>query len=181
MSYYDSNQPLTTLLPAIRSMLRDPAGFFRNLPDHAYYRDAIFLLSLTILVDALISAPFYGLAMLFLFPVIWGAFLASAWLWAAYLRWAVRTIARLPLGKVAALEIVAYGSVPLAISGLPYLGILGLIGSLYLQGQALIHRARVNPATAWMIVVLPSLALIGLLAALWVAVMATVFHLPATS
>ncbi len=179
--YFDSNRPMSTLLPSIRSLLRDPRAFFRSLPKQTRYQEGVFLLSLTILACAFLSAPFAGMTMLFLFPVIWGIFLGAAWIWSRYLRWAVHTLARQPLGKVTAFDIAAYGSIPMAICSLPYLGILGFLGSLYLQTQALIHLARINPGTAWMIVLIPSMAILALAAAIWVGFLATAFHVASSS
>jgi len=176
MIYFESDRFAETLWPALKSLFTNPGEFFEQMPLLPAYRHGIFLASLTIFVFAALYA-FHSMVLLFLFPVIWAAFLLFVWLWSRYLSWAMRTIPRLPMPRLLAFNMTSYCMVPLALLAIPYVGWLGLVGSVYLMWLALVRRGKVNGATALMITVVPTVILVVAGAAAWIGAMSIQIHL----
>ncbi len=179
MTYFDSNKPAETLIPSLKSLFSDPASFFADLPIHPFYRNGIFLSSLTMLVFSFLAVPFHGMATLFLFPISWAMFLLFIWAWARYLGWSMRTIPRLPMPRLLAFNIASYCAIPLALLAIPYIGLLGPVGSIYLLWQALVHRGKVNSATALMMSIVPAAVLVAICAVLWIMMLSVSVHIGA--
>ncbi|RMH62765.1 MAG: hypothetical protein D6678_00470 [Zetaproteobacteria bacterium] len=177
MTFFDSSRPLQTLFPAMMSMVRNPGAFFEALPFHPYYRHGVFLASFAVLLFSFLAVPFHGVLTLFIFPISWAAVLLFVWLWSRYLSWAMRTIPRLPMPRLLAFNITSYCVIPLALLAIPYVGWIGLLASVYLQWQALVHRGKVNSATALMMSIVPAAVVLFIGVAGWIAAMSVQVHL----
>ncbi len=159
--YFSANRPLASFLPAARGLIGGPRAFFEKMPRAIYYRDAMFFVSIVIFAFSFISVPFYSMLFLFLLPVTWGASLIGLWLWARYLRWAVKASAGGKLSSVNAFQISAYAALPMALAAIPYVGALASLLNLYLIWQGLIGFCRIGAGKAAAILLVPVLVLAG--------------------
>ncbi|MDQ6981520.1 MAG: YIP1 family protein [Mariprofundus sp.] len=166
MIYFESSKPFQTFIPAIRSVLTSPTGFFTELKPTPFFSNAIFFISVVIFMASFIGTIFHSLSLLFLLPVTWGLSLIGMFFWAAYMSWAVKTLGKGKLTKPHAFQISAYAAAPLILSAIPVVGIIASLWNLYLLWLALIHRCKVKAGMAALIVAIPAVIFAASIAAL---------------
>ncbi|MDX8391584.1 MAG: YIP1 family protein [Mariprofundaceae bacterium] len=153
--YFDGNQPTETLIPTIRALLFQPREFFAAMPKAIFYRNGLFFVTVIVFALSFLSIPFHSMAMLFLVPVTWGTALIGMRFLGAYLRWAVATFAKTRLTSVNAFQICAYAFLPMLLSPLSWLGVVGLLWSIYLLWLGLVAHCRISAGAALTIVSIP--------------------------
>lgn len=170
-TYFSGNQPMQSLAPAVKALLSSPRSFFEHMPRAAYRWDAIFFVSIVVFIASFLSVPFFSMTFLFMLPVTWGLSLIALWLWSKYLSWAVRSFAKQKLSSTNAFQFSAYATFPMALSSIPYLGLITSLWSLYLLWLALVARCKVSGGASAAILLLPIVLLAASTTALTLLVM----------
>ena len=157
--YFNSEQWVDSYIGAVRDVVARPAEFFTGLPKATQYGASLMFFSITLAIPLLVFAlASFGLALL-VAPFIWLMAVASTWLWAWYLSWAVRGFARQELDTVNAFQICAYANVPMLLSWLPVVGMLVTVWSIALQWFGLTRSCNVSSGVAMAILLVPLLVL----------------------
>jgi len=158
-SYFDGNKPVDSFISAVRDLVVAPGEFFKQMPNTEGYGPGIFFLTITLAVPLLIAAMMTLGFSLFLAPVIWLVMLASTWLWAWYLGWAVRVFAKKELSTINAFQICAYANAPMLLAWIPVLSFITGLWSLALEWLGLTRYAGVSSGTALLILLVPIVVL----------------------
>lgn len=168
-TYFSTDDPVTSMVGAIRDVITTPGDFFANMPADKGYGNSIIFLTVTLLIPFLIIlAPTGGMGMLIL-PVAVIFMLLMTWLWAWYLGWAVRRFCHGDLSTADAFQICAYSNVPNLLAWIPILNILASFWTLFLEWRGLVSFARIRSGQAIavllvpLVVILISVAILGML------------------
>ncbi|RMH50115.1 MAG: hypothetical protein D6682_07765 [Zetaproteobacteria bacterium] len=169
MVYMEDRRVMATMLPAARSVLRDPDAFFRGMPTTARYQLGILLLTAITMVSVFLAYPFYDALLMFLYPVIWVGTVVGTVVWAHYLSWGVRRFSDGRMAPTNAFLLSSYASVPLVAAWIPWLGTVAFFWSLYLMWRGVVVRSGMRPGVALALIglpmILPVVLLLGLLIA----------------
>ncbi len=157
--YFRTEQWLDSFIAAVRDVVTRPGEFFEGMPKAEGYGPAIVFFTITLAVPFVIYALIsLGLALIAA-PFVWVLGLATTWVWAWYLGWAVRMFAKGSLDTVNAFQICAYANVPVLLSWVPIVGPLVGIWTLVLQWYGLTRHAKVGSGAALAIILVPALIL----------------------
>lgn len=163
-AYFSSADFVGSLAGAVRDVFTHPTEYFRQMPVATSYKDSAILLVIVLAVPLGLSVLLNGsLAMHFapfLALLVIPFSLASAWLWAWYLSWAVRRFSGGNLSIIDAFQLYAYSSIPGLFSWVPMLNFIMGIWSVYLEWKGLTTFAGVSNGKAMMIIFLPIIILI---------------------
>jgi len=163
ITYFESNRPWQTVLPAIKALLTRPAAFFADMPFAVFYGNSLFFASIIIFGLTFLAVPFYSIGMLFMLPFTWGSILIGMWLLSAYMSWAVRAFGEGRLTQANAFQLSAYALMPMLFIGFSWAGILAFVWSMYLVWLGLVAHCRIAAGRSVLVLVFPLLtvAMIG--------------------
>jgi len=175
-NYFSSQHIGDTLFPSFKAAMTSPVACFECMPVVQDYKNSMVLLAIYLLVPGLIIGLYSGIfTLLFILPISLLAGIIGTWSWAWYLGWAARIFSGTQLTTVDAFQICAYGAAPLALSWIPFFGVIAYFWSLYLNWQGLVSHARVSGGTA-LLIILASFVILGIFLLLLLALL---FHLAA--
>lgn len=165
-TYFSTADPVASLAGTIRDVLTRPTAFFRQMPaDGSYWHSSILLLivlAAPLMLGVFLSSGFIPHISVLLLIVTTPFALASAWLWAWYLAWAVRHFVQAgSLSTREAFRLYAYSNVPSLFSWIPGINVFTGLWSLYLQWKGLTAFAGVGGGRALMILILPLAVLVA--------------------
>jgi len=185
-TYFSASDPTATLAGTVRDVLTRPTTFFRQMPSGGSYWDSIMLLIVVLAAPLMLgillsSGLIPHIPMLLLIVTTLPFALASAWLWAWYLSWAVRSFSPGNLSTREAFRLYAYSNVPNLFSWIPGINVITGLWSLYLQWKGLTVFAGTGGGRALGILILPLCVLIASGAILFVLVGAYLSQAPDTS
>ncbi len=165
--YFSAADPVASLAGTIRDVLTRPTAFFRQMPaGGSYWHSSILLLivlAAPLMLGVFLSSGFIPhIPPLLLIVTTMPFALASAWLWAGYLAWAVRHFVQEgSLSTREAFQLYAYSNVPSLFSWIPGINVFTWLWSLYLQWKGLTAYAGVSGGRALMILILPLAVLVA--------------------
>jgi len=140
---------------AIKGVLLTPKLYFKQLPAASGYRDNLIMLGIFLFVPSLIMVRPAGSMAVLLYPFALGLMLASTWLWARYLTWAVRIFSKEKLDPVDAFQICACSSAPMIFAWTPVLNVIMTLWNFYLTWRGLVSFARIRGGVALLILFVP--------------------------
>ncbi|MDQ7010834.1 MAG: YIP1 family protein [Mariprofundaceae bacterium] len=168
-TYFSTNDPVASIVGAIRDVMTKPGDFFANMPAGKDYGNSVVFLVITLLIPFLMMLfPAGGIGLLIL-PVAVVFMLLMAWLWAWYLGWAVRRFCHGNLSTADAFQICAYSNAPNLLAWIPVLNIVASFWTLFLEWRGLVSFARIRSGQAIAVLLVPlvvifiSAAILGVL------------------
>ena len=161
--YFQRDNPVRTLIPAVKALITRPREFFAGMPFTGFYINSLFFASIIIFGLTVLSVPDYSLGMLFMMPLLWGAILIGMWIMAVYISWATKIFAGTRLTQANAFQLSSYAMLPMLFVGLYWFGIAAFLGSVYLFWLGLVAHCRISAGRAVVVLILPVLliAIIG--------------------
>lgn len=185
-TYFSASDPTASLAGTIRDVLTRPTAFFRQMPAGGAYWDSIVLLLVVLAAPLMLgillnSGLMPHIPLLLLIVIAMPFALISAWLWAAYLSWAVHRFSPGSLSTREAFRLYAYSNVPNLFSWIPVIGLITGLWGLYLQWKGLSVFAGTGGGRALGILILPLLILVASGAILVILIGAYLSQAPDTS
>lgn len=153
--YFQSNSPVRTFIPAVKSLLRNPAAYFAGLPFQVFFGNSLFFVSIVIFLSIFLAVPFYTIGIMFLIPFIWGLLLIGMWFMSMYINWAMKSFGGGKITPANAYQVTAYAFVPMALVGVSWLGVLAFTANIYLMWLGLKEYCKVPGGRAAAVLVVP--------------------------
>jgi len=165
--YYRRDNPGDAVFSVFIAALFRPGRLFADMPRAEGYADSARLMAMYMSMPLLMASMLTGvISAVVIVPVGLAVGLGTSWLWAAYLSWAARKFAGIPLLTTDTFQICAYSAPPLAIAWGPYMSPPMALWNLFLNWRGLVAHGGMGRASALGIIIAGIVGLAAIIVAL---------------